>query len=313
MLSSTRTLTLVFAAAVVAAALAVLGARWSRLERPTDATPPPRLSDSPWAHSGLGKATPQRPTADADTHAVDAIKDKLMQLPSFAGTRPAGGWCVSDGLKLLPCSALHDRFEYYLSALGLIPVEQIRLVVNDEARQANGDALASQIMRVWDRYWELRNYRWQTPAVESDRTTWMPALEEQHQVRQRLLGQAWAAAFFAQDEQSFRDLYAGIEAGHPAITDPGAPVAEAASGQSAEQLYAQRAAQYGDAAAQRLAQVDEQWSDWQRRVDAARAQWGMLGQSADLSDVLRRQAMNGYLQSHFKPEEMVRIRALLQM
>jgi lipase chaperone LimK len=70
---------------------------------------------------------------------------------------------------------------------------------------------------------------------------------------------------------------------------------------------------YGEAAAERLARLDDEWADWERRLNAARAERTRLLQSANLSEALRKQEMDRYIQDHFKPEESLRVRSLLRL
>lgn len=277
---------------------------------------PVALGPQGWSPMAVGQAAPPMPVMAAPS-GVEAVRARLLGLSSFAGTEPAGSWCVAhngnDKPQLQPCAALRQRFEYYLLALGEIGIEDIRRVVDDEARRAHGDALAAEITALWDRYWVLRNHPWQTPFKATDRSTWMPMLQEQRAMRHQLLGRPWAEAFFADDEQHFEQLYARQESGQPPPPDPGAPVPQMTPGANAATVAAERVALYGEAAAERLARLDDEWADWERRLNAARAERTRLLQSANLSEALRKQEMDRYIQDHFKPEESLRVRSLLRL
>ena len=93
---------------------------------------------------------------------------------------------------------LRRRFEYYLLGLGEVSAADIRTLVNDEARRANGEELGDAIMAIWDKYWSLRTHEWRNAFVQSDRNTWMPAFEEQRMVRRQILGEDWLPTYVAQ-------------------------------------------------------------------------------------------------------------------
>jgi lipase chaperone LimK len=243
---------------------------------------------------------------------LEQVRARLVIRGSLAGTEPAGDWCVSAG-KLTPCAALRSRFEYYLLGLGEVSITAIRALVADEARAACGETLAASIMTLWDRYWQLRNFTGRHQLDQNDRSTWMPAFEEQHQVRRRLLGPEWAKAFFEEDEQHFLALSAQLESGGAAPVDPGDPVPSLTPGGDAAAVQAERASRFGQAAADRLTKVDEEWADWEARLRKAREEWDRLKASPNLSDTLRQQSMHTYIQAHFKRAEYVRVEALLKL
>lgn len=268
------------------------------------------------APSLLG-AGPDEPAAPLPA-AVDPLartRARLFEHGSFAGTEPAGSWCVTTTQttthQLTPCIGLRDRFEYYLLGSGEVTADDLRALVQDEARRANGQQLADQIMALWDRYAQLRHYAWTNRIDPADRSTWLPVIEEQHRVRQQLLGADWAAAFFATEESAWRADDARLEAGLPPPPDPGAPVPQMGPGQDPAAVTAARLARYGAAATERLARVDAQWAAWQQRLDAARAEWTGLQQAANLSEPQRRAAMARYVQARFDAAESRRVAAIL--
>lgn len=249
--------------------------------------------------------------ASAAPDQVARTRARLFERGSFAGTEPAGNWCVTPTHQLAPCVGLRDRFEYYLLGIGEVSAADIRALVQNEARRANGEQLAAQIMALWDRYWQLRNYAWTNRVDPADRSTWLPVIEEQHRVRQQLLGADWAAAFFGAEESAWRADYARLEAGRPAPPDPGAPVPQMGPGQDPAAVTAARLARYGSAATERLAQLDAEWAAWQQRIDAARVEWSSLQGAADLSDMQRRATMDRYVQTNFSADERRRVQAIL--
>lgn len=252
------------------------------------------------------------PLAVAGQLTPDQVRDRLFRHGSFAGTEPSGNWCITEG-KLKACPGLRQRFEYYILGLGEVRIEDLRALVADEATQANGPELAEQIMAVWDRYWQLRQYNYRNQFVQNDRNTWMPVFEEQKAVRRQILGADWAQAFYGDDEQAFLAHVSQLASGAPPPPDPGEPVPQMAPGKDPAAVQAERVARYGQAAADRLAQADAEWADWQQRLTDARAEWARLQGAGNLSDPQRKQEMDSYIQAHFKPDEVLRVRALLHL
>lgn len=267
---------------------------------------------------GWGMIRPDAAEAPAPTEAAsqaltaEQARARLFQQGSFKGTEPAGNWCVGAG-QLTPCAELRTRFEYYFLGLGEVSVQDLRTLVEDEARRAHGEALAAAIMAVWDRYWQLRSHAWRSVFVQSDPGTWRPAFEEQRMVRRQILGEDWARAFYADDEVRFKQLMAQVESGQPPAIDPGEPVPQMAPGKDPAAVHAERVARYGQAAADRLAKADAEWADWERRLAAARSEWERLKASPQLSELQRKQDMDGHIQAHFQPDEHARVRALLHL
>jgi lipase chaperone LimK len=262
----------------------------------------------PGAQFGQVRAGPWSNTAPP----LEQIRDRLFKRGSLAGTQPAGNWCVA-GSRLSPCPGLRLRFDYYLLGLGEVGIHELRALVEDDATQACGHDIAVSIMALWDAYWQLSNFTGQHTLDQADRSTWMPAWEEQRQARRRLLGPQWAQAFFEEDERQFAAMYAQLESGFPKPADPGAPVPQLAPGGDDAAVRAERVARFGQAAADRLAKVDEDWADWESRLAKAREELTRLKAAPNLSDQLRMQSMHAYIQANFKKSEHVRVEALLNL
>lgn len=266
-----------------------------------------------WNMIGASSDAPSSEGASqAKSMTPEQVRNKLFKEGSFAGTEPSGDWCVMSA-RLTPCGDLRRRFEYYILGLGEVSIEDIKVLVADEARKAHGEQLGSEIMAIWDKYWQVRTYQYRNKFDQSDRSTWLAVFDEQKQVRRQILGADWAKAFFDQDEQNFKQYYAQLESGQPPPPDPGEPVPQMAPGKDPVAVQAERVARYGQAAADRLAKVDEEWADWERRLAAARTEWDRLKGATNLSDTQRKQEMQAYVNSHFKPDEHLRVEALLHL
>lgn len=268
---------------------------------------------SGWGMIGATSDTaPQEGAASSKAMSPDQVRNRLFKEGSFAGTEPSGDWCVASA-KLSPCPDLRKRFEYYILGLGEVTIEDIKVLVADEARKAQGEQLGNEIMAIWDKYWQVRTYQYRNKFDQSDRSTWLAVFDEQKQVRRQILGADWAKAFFDHDEQNFKQYYAQLESGQPPPPDPGEPVPQMAPGKDPAAVHAERVARYGQAAADRLAKVDEEWADWERRLAGARTEWDRLKNASNLSDAQRKQEMQAYINSNFKPDEHVRVAALLHL
>jgi hypothetical protein len=219
------------------------------------------------------------PQAAGPALTPEQVRNRLFKEGSFAGTEPAGDWCVQAG-QLKACPELRKRFEYYILGLGEVT---------------------------------MRTYTWRNKFDQSDRSSWMPVFEEQKLVRRQILGADWAKAFFDEDEQNFKQYYAQLESGLPPPPDPGEPVPQMAPGKDPAAVTAERVARYGQAAADRLAKVDEEWADWERRLGAARVEWDRMKADPSLSDAQRKEGMQAYVVANFKKDEYLRVQALLHL
>lgn len=244
---------------------------------------------------------------------ADAVRNRLFKEGSFAGTRPPSEWCVSTDLQLKACEDLRGLFEYYILGLGEVTIQEIRLLIDDEARRAYGDKLAAEIMAIFDKYWQIRTYDWKNKFIQGDRSTWLPVFEEQKTVRRQILGAEWAEAFFADDEKHFKEYYAQLESGLPPPPHPGEPVPQMEPGKDPAAVRAERVARYGEEAATRLDAVDAQWADWDRRLAAARTEWTRLQGQNNLSDTQKQDEMQRYVNTHFQDKDQLRVRALLKL
>lgn len=236
------------------------------------------------------------PPADAGAPVLGtAVGPVGTALPtSLRDTDPDGDWRVDAQGRLVVERAVRRRFDYWLSSLGERSAEDLERQVLTQARQALPPAAAEQLAVVWRGYLAVQRHAWQRVVQPGQPGTWRVALEERQSVRRRLLGTAWAEAFYG-DEQ--RRLWAQIlawESGQPLPADEAG---------SAVPLHPQ--------AAQRVAEVEAQWAQWEQRLAQARSEWARLVAAPELSAVQRDEAMARWLAQRFTPSELVRVRALL--
>ena len=271
----------------------------------------PDAEASPWSLPGIGKPFDRTSAAPMPARSAEEVRALLFKKGTLQGTEAAGEWCVTASHQLQPCQGLRSRFEYYLLGLGQVSIDDIRLLIKDDARHLHGDKLADEIMALFDKYWKIRTYEWTNHFTQSDRGSWMPVFEEQKSVRRQILGRPWAEAFFGEDEKHFQASFAQLESGQPVAADPGEPVPQMAPGKDPAAVRAERVTRYGEEAADRLSKVDAEWAEWDRRVNAARAELSRLQASTNLSEKQRKDEMSNYIAANFQGTELIRIKGLV--
>jgi lipase chaperone LimK len=168
--------------------------------------------------------------------------------------------------------------------------------IQRQVSAAHGALAAQQIVALWHSYLQLQQKQWKTQVDMLRPTTWASALTERSQARRELLGIAWADAFYREEEDTLRQQIAKSN---------GQTVA-------ASTQEANLPAVLPDAAL-RQAEVDAEWQQWQRRLEAARAQVAQLQQAPELSATQRTEAVAAYINSQFSGTELVRAKALLKL
>lgn len=157
-----------------------------------------------------GAATAGAGAASGAVHAsvrpVDEVRDLLYATPSFKGSKPDGD-CVVDGAgRLKPDIELRRRFDYYLRDQSEVTIPEIRALLAADGCPGKSPEAVSQMLEVWDKYGRLKNFAYQHTAVGANPFTWGAAFEEHKTVRRQILGQAWADAFFADEEALFQKV-----------------------------------------------------------------------------------------------------------
>jgi lipase chaperone LimK len=211
------------------------------------------------------------------------------------GAQLDGHWGRLDAQgQLVPERALRQRFDHLLTLQGEASVEQLQAFVVGDVQAQHGPAQAQQVLALWGRYLELLRYRFGTPVVASDRQSWLAALAERQPVRQRILGIAWAQAFYAHEEQALREAAVASAPAAAAVISP--------TGLDASSLDA--------AARERLAAEKAAWADWESRLALAMQEWQRLSKAPELSDLQRHDTFERWLAAHFSASEARRVRLL---
>jgi lipase chaperone LimK len=282
--------------AVVGGALAVAAWLWSglddaNLERPQGlAGEAPKHAAAPAA--GLAALSGAAPSASGP-RGPEAFERWLENESSLRGVTLDGAWDVDAQGRLKPTMALRRRFDQLLSLAGEATVDEITAYIGHDVNLLAGSSAAAQVQGLWQRYVELQQYRFSVQPDMRDRGTWANALAERQQVRRRLLGEAVARAFFADEEAMLQTTIAAAPA--------------SVSFQSIDKST------LSPQAAQRLAQEDASWADWERRLADAKREQAALQAQAELSTQQRDEALLRYVAQRFSASEIIRVKALLQM
>jgi len=284
-------------AAVVGGALVLAAWLWSRLDDPdpsrAQALAPAAAQPQAPVHPVLASLSAAAPPASAPRSPED-FEHWLEEKSSLRGVSLDGAWDIDSEGRLKPTMALRRRFDQLLSLTGEAPLEEITAYVERDVTALAGPAAAQQVLDVWRHYIELQKHAFNLQVDMRDRNTWAPALAERQQVRQRLLGDAVARAFYADDDAMLQAVLAS-------------PPAAAGGFQSIDKST------LPPDAAQRLRQEEVAWADWERRLADARREQSSLQSHDEMSQAQRDDALARYIGQRFKADELVRVRALLQV
>ncbi|RQO59929.1 lipase chaperone [Paucibacter sp. KBW04] len=252
----------------------------------------PEPSAGPAQALPMASATPASPTAPAPS----AFTNWLQQQSVLRGTELDGGWGLVANGELQPSLALRRRFDYLLQLQGQRKLDEIGAYLRELAGQELSAANTERVMTVWQRYLQLQQTRFRNKVNPQDLSTLAPALTEQQEARRRLLGPAWAHAFYGEEEsQAATLIQASAETG-------GKPTA-------ATDLIDR--SRLDAAALSRLQEEDAAQARWQARLKAAAAQIQRLRQDKQLSEIQRQQAIQSLIEQSFEGGERLRARALL--
>jgi lipase chaperone LimK len=213
---------------------------------------------------------------------------------SLANTQPDGDWSIGPNGQPQPSIALRRRFDYFLLLQGEQDLSTLAAQMRQQLQAAHGAAAAQTIMGLWVSYLQLQQHNWTTQVNMQRSETWAPALAERSAVRRQLLGSAWAEAFYGDEERALRQTIAQANSGLPITptTQPSDPVAL-------------------PNAAERLAEHQAQWQQWEQRINTARSRVQQLRSAPELSEPQRNEAITAYLSQQFSGTELVRAKALL--
>jgi lipase chaperone LimK len=259
----------------------------------------------------------------------------------MSGTRPDGDVRRDAADHLVVDEELAYLFDYYLSALGEQPLPAIRAGIERELHQRLSAAAASEAVSLLDRYIAYKRALATTerslPSIADSATAARARLETMQRLRYDYFSSAEAAGLFGASDARDRETIALLEgarqessgaAAKRAASQVPSPAATAlAAAERAErdapvriltleanvqqarsrgaddnEVYRLRASTLSTEAAARLAEVDREETDWQRRIAAYRAA-RIQSPAADAA------ALQQLRDAQFTPQEQKRLDA----
>jgi len=300
---------------------------------------PSRVVPDPYSAQRLASS----PGESAAQVAVARFRDPHLVLKegSLRGTEPDGGVSVGFGGHLKPDIGLRRLFDYYLVLLGETDLPGIRTLLHDDLLRRQLDPpLIDEVMTSFDRY-----TRYQQAAVALANQPGLSMDQQLTQVtalRRQMLGDETADAFFGDEQrqqrhnlqrlaiQSDQNLSPAEKSRRLQALDDAMPAAaqEAqaqtslgstvqaqtdafdASQTDADTRHAERAQLFGDAAADRLQQLDQSRMQWQARLDAYTQQSQAIQTDSTLTSAQQQAALQQLLTSSFHGGEQVQVQAM---
>jgi lipase chaperone LimK len=281
-------------------AVAGIGVLLAYLLWPADAAQSPRLQAEATGWQQAGVANPfgegvRVAVQPGQALAAGSAAPPSLANTSLAGTQPDGDWAVDAQGQFKANRALRQRFDYYLSLIGEMPLADIHALVLQAAKQNLKEPALGQVMALWGRYVQLQQHAWKHAVDLRQSVSWSAALSERQIVRRQMLGADVAQAFYADEERELQEMVARLNSGQRSAISSPEPAQSA--------LHPQ--------ASQREAEVQAQWQQWDQRIAAARQKIQAITQAPELSALQRQQSIEQYISSQFQGAELVRARSLL--
>lgn len=294
----------------------------------TNASSPSVAAASTTVHGASAFPTPA-PT-------VEQLRARLGR-SSLRGAAVDGELAFDPGGRLRLDAGLVRRFDHYLSLIGEFTTEEMRELLHDDVLREYGDAVAADTLDAFDRYVGLRaelsaanlssDLAIRFAQIKNLRREWfgpdsdvMFGDEEAHT--------AYSLARRAVERDT--SLNASERALHLAELDAGRSAAERsaerhattvliaeeqsrqfeARGTDAATRAEERSALWGDEAAQRLAALDQQRAEWDRRIAEYVSLRRDIVSDARLDPAARQHALSDLQQRSFDSDERRRIESL---
>lgn len=328
---------------LAAAVLIALGSfvAWQRgrvADSEATSPPPQAAAESP---SNLVPPTTAAPASAPRNATTDARTTTTADWPaSLRDSEPDGAVTLDASGRVRASIELRRLFDYFLSAIGERDVAAIRALLLDHVRALHGDAVASAVAALFDRYVDYQQAlaAMNAPLGESLRAR----LERVRDLRRRLLDPAMADAFFGDEEryteytldrrdlmsdraldartrdERLRDLESRLSPEQRASQQE-ANVAVLVDEQNRQfdalrldpaQRQAEREALFGAEAAARLAAADAEVAAWDARVQAYVQARNALRSDSRLDAAARDRAIEALLLRSFDAAEQRRVRSL---
>ena len=329
--------------ALIAAIVLAIGGAWLFRER----RDPARGNENARTRSSSSSIVPPpapvvfdvRPPPAPEPHGGATGPERL---PHSLQETDVDGWLgVDDRGHLVVTPGARRFFDYFLSAAGEESPEQIRARIVAEIEKRLPPLGAHEAIALLDRYLAYRD-RVRELAEAGTPEDLEQRLDQLHQIRAQILGDADAAAMFGDEEKVQRldierrqvlsdgslspdqrqrrldaldqQLPADVkEARDQALAPLNLARQERglrADGASAADIRALRQQEFGAAAADRLEALDRQQAEWQQRMQDYRTARRAIDSDSSLTLEARADAIAGLRAQRFDAQEQIRVEAL---
>jgi hypothetical protein len=155
----------------------------------------------------LGAANPFASGATLPQSSPQALSPVALQPPdlattSLAGTQPDGDWRVNGQGQLVASRALRQRFDYYLSLAGEMPISSIEAAFRAAAEKDLKQTALGDVLALWQRYVQLQQHDWKHAVNLQKPESLSAAFSERQIVRRQSLAQMWPMLFIRMKRRS---------------------------------------------------------------------------------------------------------------
>jgi lipase chaperone LimK len=270
------------------------------------ADPAVQVAPAPAVDSPL--PSPRLATSSADSRPTSWLEPDARP-PSLRGTEVDGALHVDEQGRFRPNADALDLFEYFFSATGEEPYEQLVARIIAEIHALIGGEAADQALAFLERYLEYRGRAVALRSARSGDDAIEPAdlHEELRVLRREVFGAEEAAILFREAEPAERRARARVVRPTRLAREVEHLRREGVGEQEIRRLRERRV---GSAAAERLAGLDRERDVWRQRLADYRTARAALQASASLTAAERRAALDALLVEHFSAAERRRVEAL---
>ena len=280
-----------------------------------------------------------------DTEGYDHFRQRAQSVgptpASLQGTRVDGQLLVNANGDLVINPAVRQVFDYFLTAVGEEPLEDIQARLAGYLSEQLPPQAARQAWTIYQQYMALREAMEQLPEHDGSVAAMRQAITQRHDMQQAYLGPEVADAFYGLDmtydrymigQQAVREndnltsverdqQLAALEQNLPAglqqmLNETRAPIRlqqrtreMREQGASEAEIRALREQTFGPQAAERFEALEQQRQDWEQRYQAYRQERLQLINSG-LSHMDQQVALARLQQRLFEEKELARVQAL---
>lgn len=263
-----------------------------------------------------------------------------LQSTSLAQTQPPAQFQFDSDGRLIVDAATKDILDYFLALVGELPDEQIRTLVAQWANTSGDLTLTPQVLVLYDRYREWLHAFARGDFSAQDFQDVRSKIATRRQIRDDILGTEWSGALYQLDDQydefslrraellradlSTEDKQQALRALEAELPEQLARAYQQeralqqldqteqqlrTDGADDDAIYQSRQQQFGDAAAARMAELDQQRAQWQQRYDAYVQKQNLI-QHSGLAPSDQQQQIEALREQMFDPSEALRAEAL---